>query len=120
MAFVFDGTSIENPATAYKMELYDVQHDWTQYSDVAAANPDKVKEMTDLMFGEFAKYQVLPIDASAIPRWVSARPSLTAGRKVFTYLKPVFTYNLLGLNRVRWEGPGARARSAHDRLRLQV
>ena len=44
------------------MELYDVQHDWTQYSDVAAANPDKVKEMTDLMFGEFAKYQVLPIE----------------------------------------------------------
>jgi len=27
-----------------------------------AANPDKVKEMTDLMFGEFAKYQVLPIE----------------------------------------------------------
>jgi hypothetical protein len=31
---------------------------------VAAANPGKVKEMTDLMFGEFAKHQVLPLDAS--------------------------------------------------------
>lgn len=160
------GTAIENPATAYKMELYDVRRDWTQSTDVAAANPDKVREMRDLMFGEFAKYQVLPIDASAISRWVSERPSVTAGRKVFTYLqpvaglpdsvapqflntsftitadidvpqgggegslvaeggrfggyglyllkgKPVFTYNLLGLNRVRWEGPEALSPGKH-------
>ena len=45
----------------------------------------KVKEMKDLMFGEFAKYQVLPLDASASPRFVAPRPSLAAGRKVFTY-----------------------------------
>jgi len=97
---------------------------------------------------------------------VSARPSLTAGRKVFTYLKPVtglpdssapeclntsftitadvdvpqgggegsivaeggrfggyglylvkgkpvFTYHLLGLNRVRWEGPETLAPGRH-------
>jgi hypothetical protein len=30
--------------------------------------PDKVQEMRDLMFGEFAKYQVLPLDASAALR----------------------------------------------------
>jgi hypothetical protein len=41
--------------------------------------------MKDLMFGEFAKYQVLPLDASASPRFVTPRPSLAAGRKVFTY-----------------------------------
>jgi hypothetical protein len=75
------GNAIENPATAYKMELYDVRHDWTQS---AAANPDKVREMTDLMFGEFAKYQVLPLDASAMTRWVSERLSVRAGRNVFT------------------------------------
>ena len=169
------GKVIQDPATAYKMELYDVRHDWTQYTDVAAANPNKVKEMTDLMFGEFAKHQVLPIDASAMTRWVSERPSLTAGRKVFTYLQPVtglpdssapqvlntsftitaeveipepqlglgapqgggegsivaeggrfggyllyllkgklvFTYNLLDLNRVRWEGPEALSPGRH-------
>lgn len=77
--------AVEDPATAYKFELYDLKHDWTQYKDVAAANPQKVKEMTDLMFGEFAKYQVLPLDASASPRFVYPRPSLTAGRRVFTY-----------------------------------
>ncbi len=41
--------------------------------------------MTDLMFGEFAKYQVLPLDASVATRLVAPRPSLIAGRKVFTY-----------------------------------
>ena len=79
------GKAIEDPASAYKFELYDVRHDWTQYTDEAAANPAKVREMTDLMFGEFAKYQVLPLDASVATRLVVPRPSLVAGRKVFTY-----------------------------------
>ena len=79
------GKAVQNPATAYKFELYDLTHDWTQYTDIAAANPDKVREMTDLMFGEFAKYQVLPLDASVATRVVSPRPNLVAGRKVFTY-----------------------------------
>src|SRR4029077_13536322 len=126
----------------------------------------KVREMRDLMFGEFAKYQVLPLDASAATRLASARPSVTAGRKLFTYLtpitglpdsvapsllntsysitadvevpqgggegsivaqggrfggygmcllkgKPVLTWNLLGLGRVRWEGPEALSPGKH-------
>jgi hypothetical protein len=52
-----------------------VRHDWTQYTDVAAANSAKVRELTDLMFGEFAKYQVLPLDASVATRLVAPRPS---------------------------------------------
>ena len=72
-------------ATAYKYELYDLSNDWTQYTDVAAQNPEKVKEMTDLMFGEFAKYQVLPLDAAASPRFVYPRPNFAAGRTVFKY-----------------------------------
>jgi len=84
------GKAIQDPASAYKFELYDVQHDWTQYTDVAAANPAKVKEMTDLMFAEFARYQVLPLDASVATRMVAPRPSMSAGRKVFTYSgKPI-------------------------------
>lgn len=79
------GTSIEDPASTFKFELYDVTHDWTQYTDVAAANAGKVKEMTDLMFGEFAKYQVLPLDASVATRMVLPRPSMSGGRKVFAF-----------------------------------
>ena len=79
------GAAITDPATAFKFELYDVTHDWTQYTDVAAANANKVQQMRDLMFGEFAKYQVLPLDASAMTRAITPRPSLAAGRSVFTY-----------------------------------
>ena len=79
------GKAITDPASAYKFELYDVRHDWTQYTDVAAANPAKMREMTDLMFAEFAKYQVLPLDASVATRMVTPRPSMSGGRKVFTY-----------------------------------
>jgi arylsulfatase A-like enzyme len=84
------GTAILDPASAYKFELYDIRHDWTQYTDMAAANPAKMREMTDLMFAEFAKYQVLPLDASVATRMVTPRPSMSAGRKVFTYSgKPI-------------------------------
>jgi hypothetical protein len=161
------GKVVLNPATAFKFELYDVRHDWTQNTDLAAQHPDKVREMTDLMFGEFAKYQVLPLDASVVTRVVTPRPSLVAGRKVFTYSgepmtgipdgtapnllntsytvtaeievpptgaegvivteggrfggyglyllkgKPIFTWNLLDLKRVKWEGLDVLAPGKH-------
>jgi arylsulfatase A-like enzyme len=79
------GKAILNPASAYKFELYDVRHDWTQYSDIAAQNPAKMEEMKELMFAEFAKYQVLPLDASVATRLVLPRPDLAGGRLVYTY-----------------------------------
>ncbi|MCW3477189.1 arylsulfatase [Limobrevibacterium gyesilva] len=79
------GKAIENPASAFRFELYDVRHDWTQYTDVAAQNPARMRAMTDLMFAEFAKHQVLPLDASVATRLVAPRPRLAAGRDVFTY-----------------------------------
>jgi arylsulfatase A-like enzyme len=79
------GKSVTDPASAFKFELYDVRHDWTQYSDVAAANPAKLREMTALMFAEFAKYDVLPLDASVATRMVTPRPSMSGGRKVFAF-----------------------------------
>jgi arylsulfatase len=74
-----------DPTNSFKFELYDVRHDWTQNDDVAARNPTRMKEMTDLMFAQFAKYQVLPLDASVITRLAAPRPSLAAGRREFTY-----------------------------------
>ena len=79
------GKAITNPSSAYKFELYDVRNDWTQYTDVAAANQPKVTEMKELMFAEFAKYQVLPLDASVATRMVLPRPSMSGGRRVFTF-----------------------------------
>ena len=84
------GSAIQDPASAFKFELYDIRNDWTQFTDVSAAHPGKMLEMRDLMFAEFGKYQVLPLDASVATRMVTQRPSLSVGRSVFTYSgKPV-------------------------------
>ena len=71
--------------TGYNWELYNVQEDPTQFNDLAAKMPEKVKELQDLFYSEAAKYGVLPLDNSTLGRWNAPRPNLTAGRTVFTY-----------------------------------
>jgi arylsulfatase len=141
----------------YKWELYNIAEDFSEYNDLAAKNPDKLKELQALFLSEAAKYNVFPIDNSILPRIITPRPSATAGRTLFTYTgpnagipvgnapsilnkdytitatvsipkrgaegmiatmggrfggyalyllkgKPVFVYNLLDLERYRWEG----------------
>ena len=51
--------------------------------------PEKLKELQDLFWVEAAKYQVLPLDASALTRFILPRPSIVAGRDEFTYTKPI-------------------------------
>ena len=146
-----------NPAD-YPWELYDLRNDWTQSDNVAAKYPDKLKELQTAFLEEAKKYQVLPLDATLALRAIAPRPSITAGRDVFTWTgpmtgtpngdapsilnssyrlvadvdipqggaegmlitqggrfagygfyllkgKPVFNWNLFGLQHVRWEGP---------------
>ena len=69
----------------YKWELYNVAEDYSQANDLAAKNPDKLKELQALFLTEAAKYQVLPLDNSILPRITTPRPSATAGRTEFTY-----------------------------------
>ena len=69
----------------YKWELYNVADDYSQYNDLAAKMPDKLKEMQALFLTEAAKYQVLPLDNSGFARILTPRPSTVAGRTVFTY-----------------------------------
>ena len=59
--------------------------DYSQFNDLAAKKPDKLKEMQELFLVEAAKYQVFPLDNSILPRLLTPRPSATAGRTVFTY-----------------------------------
>jgi arylsulfatase A-like enzyme len=70
---------------SYKWELYDLTKDWTQNDDIAASYPAKLREMQELFMMEAAKYQVFPLDNSLASRMVTPRPSVTAGRNVFTY-----------------------------------
>ena len=143
--------------TGYQWELYHITDDYSQYNDLAATNPDKLKELQALFLSEAAKYNVFPLDNRAFARLQTRRPSAVAGKTVFTYTgensgipignapdildkdytitaevtipkggaegmivtlggrfggyglyllkgKPVFVYNLLDLERFRWEG----------------
>src|SRR5208283_270548 len=69
----------------YKWELYNLTEDYSQYNDLAAKMPDKLKEMQALFVQEAKKYHVLPLDNSQFARAITPRPSATAGQTVFTY-----------------------------------
>jgi arylsulfatase len=67
-------------------ELYDVDSDFSEYQDVAAKEPLKLKQLQDLFMAEAGKYDVLPLDDRFAERAdPSMRPSLVAGRTEFTY-----------------------------------
>ena len=78
----------KDPET-FPWELYDLRNDWTQNDDVAAKNPAKLKEMQALFLTEAKKYQVFPLDTTVATRLVTPRPSITAGRDVFTWTRPM-------------------------------
>jgi arylsulfatase A-like enzyme len=79
------GTTKLPAVEEYKWELYNIADDFSQANDLAAKNPEKLKEMQALFLAEAAKYQVLPLDNSVLPRLLTPRPSGTAGRTTFTY-----------------------------------
>jgi arylsulfatase A-like enzyme len=72
-------------ATGYQWELYHITDDYSQYNDLAAKMPDKLKEMQALFMTEAAKYNVFPLDNRAFARLLTPRPSAVAGRTVFIY-----------------------------------
>jgi arylsulfatase A-like enzyme len=150
----------------YKWELYNIADDYSENNDLSAKYPDKLQELKEFFMVEAQKYQVFPLDNSILSRMLTARPSATAGRTVFTYSgemsglpdgsvpntlgksysitaevevppggaegmlntlggrfggyglyllkgKPVFTYNLLALEKFRWESQEALTPGKH-------
>ena len=70
-----------------KWELYHVEEDFSSAIDLAAKNPEKLKELQELFLTEAGKNQVLPIDDRGIERVNAAlagRPDLMAGRTSLT------------------------------------
>ena len=83
------GPANPDPLNNQKFQLYDLSKNFNQSDDIAAANPDKVKEMRAKFLDEAKKYQVLPLDASVAARVVAPRPNITAGRTEFVYTQPM-------------------------------
>jgi arylsulfatase len=152
------GPANPDPLNNQVLELYNLDTDFSQSNNIAAENPEKVKEMKKLFIEEAKKYEVFPMDASVAGRIVAPRPNITAGRTEFVYThpmvglpqgdspfilnssytftaelevpesgaegmivtsggrfggygfyllegKPVFLWNMVDLNRIKWEGP---------------
>jgi arylsulfatase len=71
-----------------KWELYNIDQDFSQAVDLAAQNPQKLRELQDQWWVEASKYNVLPLDWRAVERLnaeLMGRPSLTGKRKTYTY-----------------------------------
>lgn len=68
-------------------ELYDTRADFSLADDLAAKNPERLKEMQNLFLKEAVKYSVLPLDDRTLERFnpaTAGRPDLMAGRTSLT------------------------------------
>ncbi len=83
------GAANPDPLNNQVFQLYDLHKSWNQSDDIAAQNPQKVKDMRAKFLTEAKKYQVLPLDASVAARIVAPRPNITAGRNEFVYTRPM-------------------------------
>ena len=83
------GPANPNPLDNQVLELFNLNTDFNQTTDLAAKNPQKVKEMKAKFIAEAKKHQVFPMDASVAARIVAPRPNITAGRSEFVYTRPM-------------------------------
>ena len=74
-----------------RWELYHLADDFSEYDDLAASHPEKLKEMVDLWWAEAETHGVLPLDdRGAIQLFrASMRPGLPSSRSRFVYYPPV-------------------------------
>lgn len=75
-----------------KWELYDTSKDWTQFEDLSAQMPEKLKELQRLWLIEATKYNVLPLDDDIGSRLDSDR----AGRPVLIRGKSQILFGSMG------------------------
>jgi arylsulfatase len=81
------GAAAANPDTA-TWELYNLNEDFAQATDLAKKNPAKLRELQDLWWAEAARYSVLPLDGRKTERLnaeMQGRPSQAGKRSSFTY-----------------------------------
>ncbi len=68
-------------------ELYNLDKDFSEATDLAALYPEKLKELQALFLAEAEKYNVLPLDDRTVERWdpkVAGRPDVIGSRKAIT------------------------------------
>lgn len=54
--------TLPDVVNGYHWELYNITEDYSEYNDLAAKQPEKLKELQALFLTEAAKYSVFPMD----------------------------------------------------------
>ncbi len=70
---------------AHDWELYHIDEDYSECHNLAAEQRDKLIEMVGRWWAEAGKYQVLPIDGSALERMNVERPTIAKPRSKFVF-----------------------------------
>jgi arylsulfatase A-like enzyme len=79
---------IQDPTQSFEQdhwELYDVTADPTECHDLAAREPERLRELVDLWWAEARKHHVLPLDNRALSELVLERPSEVPLRARYVY-----------------------------------
>lgn len=66
-------------------ELFNIEQDPTESTDVAGDHPDKLRELVALWWAEAGRYKVLPLDGRLQQRLMTERPQTSRPRTRFTY-----------------------------------
>lgn len=69
-----------------RWRLFDVAHDFSESTDLAAGHPDKLRSLQELFFAEAGRNDALPIHRY---EGTGARPDYNAGQAEFHFLGPV-------------------------------
>jgi arylsulfatase A-like enzyme len=74
-----------------KWELYHLESDFSESTDLSAQQPDRVKQLVDLWWQEAERHGVLPLDdrGAAVLFRAAPRPGLPTSRSRFVYYPPV-------------------------------
>jgi arylsulfatase len=70
---------------ADQWELYDLDRDASEITDLAGTHPDKLNELVDLWWREAEKHNVLPLDDRILERFEVHPPGTITSRRSFTY-----------------------------------
>ena len=66
-------------------ELYNIDEDFAETRDLATEHRDKVIELIAQWYVEAGRYNVLPIDGSALTRMMTERPQITQDRTSYVF-----------------------------------
>jgi arylsulfatase len=70
---------------AHNWELYHVAQDPAENNDLAEEHRDKLIELIAMWYAEAGKYNVFPIDGSAVERLMTERPQIAEPRAKYVY-----------------------------------